>query len=142
MQACLSLCPDAGSLLHVLRPWLARRCWGQPSFGSLGIVDGSGQTQYEAAVPTAVSGGNSWSHLSVGTDHVCALKADDSSAWCASDINALLRPAHAHLAHSLGSVGLPPPFPFVGAGGRVLMGSWAPGRLLLGTLAQRMCPRL
>lgn len=50
-------------------------CWGW------GAGMGSGPIDRSVNVPTPVSGGHSFTRISAGEEHVCAL-ADDGQAWC------------------------------------------------------------
>ncbi|MBI3773341.1 MAG: hypothetical protein HY272_11660 [Gammaproteobacteria bacterium] len=51
-------------------------CWGDNSFGQYG--DG---TTTSATIPTYINIGTTWSSLSLGSTHTCAIKADNT-LWC------------------------------------------------------------
>lgn len=52
-------------------------CWGGNGAGRTGLNTSTGNTLN----PTQVSGGGSWKTLSLGHDHSCGIKADNT-AWC------------------------------------------------------------
>lgn len=52
-------------------------CWGGNGAGRTGLNTSTGNTLN----PTQVSGGGSWKTLSLGHDHSCGIKADDT-LWC------------------------------------------------------------
>jgi len=49
-------------------------CWGSNISGKTGLNTSTGTTQ----IPTEVSGGGSWKQVSVGIDHSCGIKTDDT----------------------------------------------------------------
>lgn len=60
-----------------LRPGGAAACWGSNEFGQLGM----GSTAASSATPRDVVGGMTFTALSSGNSHTCAI-ATDGSAWC------------------------------------------------------------
>ena len=52
-------------------------CWGWSSYGKTG----TGTSAIAAQLPTPVSGGGSWTHVSMGSDSACGIQTD-GSAWC------------------------------------------------------------
>ena len=55
----------------------AARCWGQGAGGTLG-----NGAEDEEDQPQAVSGDRSYTAISAGIGHVCAIQATTSDAWC------------------------------------------------------------
>jgi alpha-tubulin suppressor-like RCC1 family protein len=56
-------------------------CWGSNAFGQLGTGDVIFNVPRSTLIPTLVTGTNSWSALSSGGSHACAI-ATDGRIWC------------------------------------------------------------
>ena len=54
-------------------------CWGYPGVGAIGDGDFSGSSR---PTPTRVIGGHTFSSISSGYAHVCAIRSTDSTAFC------------------------------------------------------------
>jgi alpha-tubulin suppressor-like RCC1 family protein len=82
----------------------AAYCWGDNSTGALGVAT----TADSSATPVAVAGGLTFTHISAGYSHTCAVAADGSAyCWGANESGEL----------GTGSVGQDSPTPALVAGG-------------------------